>query len=177
MGRRVCIESRLSNRIQMGDILEIVHTAKESPDVKNKLYNLAFNKNDSIATNALWIMTHLGDSENEWLQIKQEELINRVLIVKNDSQRRLILTLLYKLPISDSIRVDFLDFCLNSMNSTKEPHGIRYLAMKLAYEMCKTIPELAQEYCIALDFLEPSLLPPSLRVARKNILNAMKKDE
>lgn len=46
--------------------------------------------------------------------------------------------------------------------------------MKLAYELCRPIPELIQELCIALEMMEGEL-SPAIQVTKKNILKAMTK--
>lgn len=167
------LKSRLLQRLEMEDINEIISSAQKDEKVRSELYELAFDSEDKLSINALWIMTHYSATTNKWLYNKQNELIDKVLISENSSQKRLLLSLIYKQPLAEPLRVDFLDFCLDMMISQKEPYGVTTLCMKLAYEMCKTIPELLQEYRVALDIMEPSLLPPSLRTARKNILKDM----
>ncbi len=167
------LRSRLLQRLEMEDINEIISLAQKDENIRTELYGLAFDSEDKISINALWIMTHYSETTNKWLYSKRNELIDKVLISENSSQKRLLLSLIYKQPLIEPIRVDFLDFCLNLMVSQKEPHAVTTLGMKLAYEMCKTIPELLQEYRAALDIMEPSLLPPSLQTTRKNILKGM----
>ena len=84
------------------------------------------------------------------------------------------MTLLFRQPLSYPPRIDFLDFCLEEMMSIKEPPAVRTLSMKLAYEMCRNIPELLQEFRVLLDMMEPDLLEMSMRTARKNVLKSMK---
>lgn len=86
----------------------------------------------------------------------------------------MILSLLYRQPLSNPPRVDFLDFCLERMISKKEPSGVQALCMKLAYELCRPIPELIQELCIALGMMEGEL-SPAIQVTKKNILKAIAK--
>lgn len=169
------LRKRLSTRIGMDDIHEITYLIQNNNKEKQKLYNFAFDEDDTIATNALWIMTHFSLYENEWLYQKQNEMIDRVLVVTHPSQQRLLLHLLYRQPLANPPRVDFLDYCLDEMLSRKAAPGTTTLCMKLAYEMCRTIPELLKEYCAALDIMEPSLLPPSLKTARRNIIKAIQK--
>ncbi len=169
------LRERLSGRVQMNDIHEVSLLVQNSDEGKQELYDLVFDENDSVAINALWIMTHFSLHENKWLYPKQDEMIDRLLSVINPSQKRLLLSLLYRQPLADPPRVDFLDFCLEEMLSRKAAPGITTLCMKLAYEMCRTIPELLQEFGLALDVLEPSMLPPSIKNTKMNVLKAMKK--
>lgn len=166
---------KLSGRIGMDDIHEITYLIQYSNKGKQQLYNFIFDEDDAVVTNALWIMTHFSLSENEWLYSKQNEMIDKALVAKHPSHLRLLLHLLYRQPLADPPRVDFLDYCLEEMVAMKEAPGTTTLCMKLAYEMCRMIPELLQEYRVALDMIEASQLPPSLKTTRKNILKAMQK--
>ena len=76
------------------------------------------------------------------------------------------------MPLTNPPRVDFLDFCLEKMMSCQELPGVRSLCMKLAYELCLSIPELMQELKMALTIMEVDTLP-SMRTVRKNVLKAM----
>lgn len=166
---------RLSGRIGMDEIHEITYLIQNSNKGKLQLYNLIFVDDDIVVSNALWVMTHFSLYENEFLYAKQDEMIDKLLLTKHASHKRLLLSLLYRQPMPNPPRVDFLDYCLEEMISRKEAPGTTTLCMKLAYEMCRTIPELLTEYGAALEMMEPSPLPPSLKVTMKNIRKAMQK--
>ena len=67
-------------------------------------------------------------------------------------------------------RTDFLDHCLAGMSSSRYPHSVRALCMKLAYKLCRTHPELLEELKLNLEIMEPDLLPPSLRSVRCRVV-------
>lgn len=167
------LRDRLLQRLEMEDIKEIISSAQKEENVRSKLYKLAFDSEDKLSVNALWIMTHYPATTNKWLYDKQNELIDKVLVCKHPTQSRLLLSLIYKQPVADPIRVDFLDFCLDKMSSLKEPPATTIMSMKLAYEMCRTIPELLQEYGVALDIMEPEMLSTWGIIIRKKIQKAM----
>lgn len=170
------LRSKLLQRLEMEDINEIISLAQKDENVRIELYNLVFDSEDKLSINALWIMTHYSATTNKWLYSKQNELIDKVLISENSSQKRLLLSLIYKQPLAEPLLVDFLDFldfCLAGMTSLKEPPATIVMSMKLAYEMCRTIPELLQEYQVALEILEPSLLSTWTGIIRKRIQKAI----
>lgn len=167
--------SKLSQSIGLEDILEISFLTQDNNQRKQDLFDLLFDTNDLVAYQAAWVMTHFSLLENTWLYHKQELLINEAMTCKHAGKRRLILFLLYRQPLVQPLRVDFLDFCLASLISTQELPAIRVYSMKLAYELCLPIPELLQEFRTALDMLEEQPLQPSIRSARKTVLNALKK--
>ena len=167
-------KTKLSERIGMTDIHEITLVTQYNNKRKQELYNLLFDTDDFIAFQAAWALMHFSRNENEWLYDKQNELIEEVLICKHPGKRRLLLTLIFRQPLTNPSRTDFLDFCHNRMVSKQELPGVRTLRMKLAYEMCRCIPELTRELRMMLDMMETEMLEKSMRSARKNVLDAMK---
>ncbi len=64
---------------------------KENNCLKEELYQLTFDENDRVSFNALWALTHFDEANNLWLFQKHNELIDRVLVEKNETKRRLML--------------------------------------------------------------------------------------
>lgn len=167
-------KAKLSKRIQMDDIHAIILAVQNNPKQIKKIYDLVFDLDETVAYQAAWVLTHLSPQDNQWLYNRQNELIEEVLICRHPGKRRIILSLLYRQPLANPPRTDFLDFCLERMVSHTELPAVQSLCMKLAYELCLTIPELLQEFCSAMELIEPDLLPASLRAVHRNIRKAMK---
>ena len=168
-------KKRLSQRIGTNDIYEIIYLTQENDKCKQELYQLLFDDDKITAYQAAWVFTHFSLCENKWLFDKQEELINEVLVCQHSGRKRLLLSLLYRQPLHNPPRTDFLDFCLERMVSKNEPPAIQTLCMKLAYELCHPIPELLQEFRAIMEMAEFELFAVSMRTARKNVLKAMQK--
>lgn len=166
--------TRLSQRIGMDDINDILRLTHDSDSRKQELYNLVIGEDETIGYHAAWIFTHFSSQDNEWLYNKQDQLMDEVQICKHGGKRRVMLNLLYRQPFPNPPRVDFLDFCLERMISSEELPGVKSLCMKIAYELCRSIPELIQELKTTLAMMEGDLVP-SIRAVRKNILKAMQK--
>lgn len=167
-------KARLSQRIGMDDINEILRLTHDSDARRQELYDLVIGEDEIIGYHAAWIFTHFSPQDNEWLYNKQDRLIDEVLLCKHGGKRRVMLNLLYRQPFPNPPRVDFLDFCLERMISSEELPGVKSLCMKIAYELCRPIPELMQELKTMLAMMEGDLVP-SIRAVRKNILKAMQK--
>ncbi|HMM04721.1 MULTISPECIES: hypothetical protein [unclassified Dysgonomonas] len=167
-------KARLSLRIGMNDINEILRLTHDSDTRKQELYNLVIGEDEVIGYHAAWIFTHFSSQDNEWLYNKQDQLIDEVLACKHGGKRRVMLNLLYRQPFPNPPRVDFLDFCLGQMMSSEELPGVKSLCMKIAYELCRPIPELEQELKTMLAMMEGDLVP-SIQAVRRNILKAMQK--
>lgn len=166
--------TKLSERIGMDDINEILRLTHDSDVRKQELYDLVIGNDETIGYYATWIFTHFSSQDNKWLYKKQNELIDNVLVCKHGGKRRVMLNLLYRQPFPNPPRVDFLDFCLERMMSSEELPGVKSLCMKIAYELCRPIPELVQELKTMLAMMEGDLVP-SIRAVRKNILKAIQK--
>lgn len=158
--------------------IHMICRACETPDgerMKTELYNLITDHDNRVGYQALWIMTHFNDEEIIRLLPKREMLTDILLTTDHTGKKRLILTLLERMPADKgSIRTDYLDFCLSRINST-EPYGIRALCMKQAFTLCRFYPELTGELAAQLELLGYGELSPGLLTARRNILRRISK--
>lgn len=160
----------------MDDIYEICILTHGNNRRKTELYQLTLDEDERISINALWVFTHFDLQNNEWLYAKHDDLIDRVLVEKNMTKLRLILSLLIRQPFEEaSLRSDFIDFCVGKITACSYPYAIRALCMKLAYEQMKYYPELLAELKAALDMLEQEALSPGLTSAKRQILQKIKK--
>ncbi len=170
------IETILDNKINMPEIREVVMWVR-SHHQKQYLYGLVKSSKGKIGTNALWCITHMMDTEAEWLQSIQDELVDMLLAEKHTGRKRMLLQLLREQVYTpDTIRTDFLDYCLLKINSECEPYAIRCFSIYCAYEMCRHYPELTEELSRYLDMLDSQSLSPgltcALRITRKKIKEA-----
>lgn len=168
----------LQDKINMNDINKIciMTQGKENDHRKEELYQLTFDENDRVSFNALWALSHFDEANNPWLFQKYDELIDRVLVEKNETKRRLMLNLLLRQPFEEeSLRSDFIDFCIAKITACSQPYAIRCYCMKLAYEQMKYYPELLEELRMALDMLEQEVLSPGLLSAKRQIMKKIKR--
>ena len=169
------MRKKLNKKLCMDDIYEICILCHGNSRKKAELYQLIFDEDDRVATNALWVFTHFDMQNNEWLYAKHDDLIDRVLVEKNETKRRLILQLLLRQPFEKkSLRSDFIDFCIAKITACSQPYAIRCYCMKLAYEQMKYYPELLTELKAAIDMLEQEPLSPGLTSAKKQVMKKIK---
>ena len=172
------MRNQLTNRLSINDIYSLClqTQGKENNCLKEKLYQLTLDENDRVATNALWTFTHFDEANNEWLLCKHNNLIDRVLVEKNETNSRLMLSLLLRQPFEEeSLRSDFIDFCESKITACSQPYAIRAYCMKLAYEQMKYYPELLAELKATLDMLSQEPLSPALLSAKNQVLKKIKK--
>ena len=169
------MRKKLNKKLCMDDIYEICILTHGNNCKKAHLYQLTFDEDERVATNALWVFTHFDLQNNEWLYSKHDDLIDRVLVEKNETKRRLILSLLLRQPSEEeSLRSDFIDFCITKITACSQPYAIRCYCMKLAYEQMKYYPELLTELKAAIDMLEQEPLSPGLTSAKKQVMKKIK---
>ena len=169
------MRKKLNKKLCMDDIYEICILTHGNNCKKAHLYQLTFDEDERVATNALWVFTHFDLQNNEWLYSKHDDLIDRVLVEKNETKRRLILSLLLRQPFEEkSLRSDFIDFCITKITACSQPYAIRCYCMKLAYEQMKYYPELLTELKAAIDMLEQEPLSPGLTSAKKQVMKKIK---
>ena len=169
------MKKKLNKKLCMDDIYEICILCHGNSRKKAELYQLIFDEDERVATNALWVFTHFDLQNNEWLYSKHDELIDRALVEKNETKRRLMLSLLLRQPFEEeSLRSDFIDFCIAKITASSQPYAIRCYCMKLAYEQMKYYPELLTELKAAIDMLEQEPLSPGLTSAKKQVMKKIK---
>ena len=169
---------KLLGKIGLNDIHEIcfMTQGKENDYRKEELYQFTFNEDDRVAFNALHALSHFDLANNEWLYSKHDNLIDRVMKEKHVGKCRLMLNLLLRQPFKeDSLRSDFIDFCIAKITACAQPYTVRAYCMKLAYEQMKYYPELIEELRMALDMLEQETLSPGLLSAKRQIMKKIKR--
>ena len=104
-------------------------------------------------------------------EAKYNELIDKAIVEKHEGKRRLLLTLLLRQSFEcDTLRTDFIDFCLETIQSSYESYANRALCMKLAYEQCKFFPELLSELSNCLEIISTEPLSSGLKTAKRNVM-------
>lgn len=162
----------LAGRIGRRDIRAICLQCCDGGDdcVRETLFSLISDDDDRVAYNALWVLTHFDGEGRDWLLLRRSILIDRLLTEKHTGKRRLMLSLLDKMPVAeDDVRTDYLDFCMAKINST-EPYGIRALCLKQAFAQCRFYPELLHELKCAIEMMEHGEMSAGIRSARNNIM-------
>lgn len=165
---------RLSNRVHIEDIREVIHFIQDDERLREEIYRLIFDEVHIVSYQALWVCTYFSKADMQWLGQRQDELIDAAMACSHSGKRRMLLSIICQQPTVGTPRMDFLNFCMERMISREEPPGVQSFCIKLAYQLTHSIPELQQELRAMLEIMEPDLLVPAIRSVRKNILKAMR---
>ena len=170
-------KSLLNHRLTKDEIKNIVLLIKGEPNdvYKEKLYQMTFDDDNRISTNALWVFTHLASVDNQWLCSKRDNFINRSLLEHDTSKLRLILCILLRQPFyEEDVGTDFIDYCLMRLTDQKSPYAIRAQCIKLAYKQMRYWPDLLSELRQTLEMMSCAPLSPGLQSARQQIMNKLR---
>lgn len=170
------MKTLLTHRLSQSEIKQLCALTQGARNnhLKEELYQLTLDDDRRVAVNALWTFTHFAAADNVWLFAKHDQLIERAITEQDVTKLRLILTLLLRQPFDEeTIRTDFIDFCLARITDTRAPYAIRAQCIKLAYEQMRRWPELLDELRQTLDLISCEPLSPGLRSAWRQVMRKL----
>lgn len=163
--------ARLKSRLSAYSVNTIccACSGHENDSLKEELFAFVGDADFRVSYNALWIFSHFGKRDILWLASKRGILVDLLLHTDNNSIKRLILSLLDRLPMAaEDVTTEYLDFCFGNINSD-EPYGIRSLCLKQAFVISRQFPELMHELILEIRMLECRPLSPGLKATLRNI--------
>ena len=170
-----CECRELAGRIHIPQIREYCNRLKHDALLFDELFCRLEDEDRRTACNAAWIFTHLDNATSLHLSARYDELSGIAMQTDDPTLRRLLLTLIFRLPVPEPLHIGLFDFCLREMLSCRQPHGVRCLCMKIAGRASARHPELHEELRQTLEIMEPDLLPPSMRSAQRSTLRLLEK--
>lgn len=160
--------------MHIDDIKALAQRAHGDAEARERLFRAMLFSEGKEASNAAWALTHLPDSDNNYIDEHRDALVRLAISTREVPLRRLSMVLLERLEWGiDDVRTDLLDFCLEHMVRPDEPYGVKALCMKLAYQQCRYYPELKGELRQALLLMEPSELGAGVKHTRNKLLNLL----
>lgn len=170
------IEEQLSQRLNLPQVRDVALWATGRRDHLRRLWHYACSGHRTTSLNALWSITHLPESDSEWILTLRDDMIGRLLSETDNSRKRLLLKILREQEYdAETIRTDFLDFCMARINSECEPYAIRCSCLYAAFRMCRHYPELLAELNGHLDMLALQPLSPGLKSALRQTKSKIRK--
>lgn len=167
----------LEGTIGRKHIDKVVAQVVDSPARFGELYALTNDEDERTAWHATWACEKLSIQLPSLYQGKTEELMLRAMQCQHSGIKRLLLNIVFHLPIREPIHVEFLDFCLHGMLSPMETASGQAVCMKLAYAFCQKEPELLGELQAYLENMEPEYYPAAVQCTRNHILKEIRKEK
>lgn len=155
------------SELNIGPLVKSIdqHT-EEFPD----MYKLTNDSKRLVSWRALWVCEKLSEIHPGWFVPLREELTERLLNCTHDGSKRLLLSILFNLPVEEPISVPLLNFCFDRMFSPSESIGVQALCIKTAYQLCLKEPELLGELRIILESAETEFFSKGVTTSIRNTL-------
>ena len=98
-----------------------------------------------VAWRAAWACEKLSALSPDRLLPHREEIARRLFRCQHDGTKRLLLSVLYRLPPDESFPVELYNYCIEHMVSPAEKAAVQALCIKTAFRLGKREPELLWE--------------------------------
>ena len=114
------LRARLSERVHIEDIREVLHFIQDDERLREEVYQLIFDEDHIVSYQALWVCTHFSKADVEWLSRRQDELIDAAMTCPHSGKRR-IQSLCMKLAYQLTRSIPELQQELRTMLEIMEP--------------------------------------------------------
>jgi hypothetical protein len=129
-----------------------------------------YDEDITVAWRAAWGCEKIGKLHPMLLSDKTTDLIRLAMQKEHGGMRRLLLSMLLRLPMPEPFPVDLLDFCYERISREDETVAVQSLCIKIAYKLCATTPELLPELQIMLAEMNGRHLSAGIRSALRNTM-------
>ncbi len=170
MERIIDFEAKLSSTLSRSVIDAIVASVQSYPEDFERLYSLVTNKETKLSWRAAWACEKLSELSPEWFIPKYDEIVCLTLSMKHSGTKRLLLSILYNLPVPAEFPVELYNFCLEKMLSPDEAIAVQGLCIKLAYKIALKEPELLGEIRLYLENAETEYFSTGVKNCIRNVL-------
>lgn len=140
------------------------------PKYLKDIYQLTSDEKQTVSWRAIWACEKLSEKHPGWFVPMREEIIQRLLDCTHDGSKRLLMSILYNIPVSSPISIELLNYCFDHMLAPQESIGVQALSMRMAYKLCKNEPELLQELRLILENTEVDFYSTGVKTTLRNIL-------
>lgn len=160
----------LNVHISALNIAPLVQSISHNPEELADMYQLTTDEQLTVSWRALWVCEKLSEKHPDWFVPLQNELTQRLLACSHDGSKRLLLSILFNLPVTEPVSVPLLNFCLDRMLSLNESIAVQALCIKITYRLCQAEPELLNELRILLESAETEFFSKAVNSTIRNTL-------
>ncbi|MCD7899181.1 MAG: hypothetical protein LUH22_04690 [Bacteroides sp.] len=160
----------LSVPISQFQVMDLVYLIDSNPEDFPVIYQLMEYDEIKISWKSMWVCEKLSKTHPEWFSEHIYHLIQKLLICQHDGSKRLLLSILYNIPLPLTFPVSLYDFCLSHMLDLNESVGVQSVAIKLAYKLCCREPELLYELKVYLENAEAEYYSTAVKTCIRKTL-------
>lgn len=145
------------------------------PEYLEDMYRLTSDEKQTVSWRAIWACEKVSEIHPGWFVPLYDDILHKLLICRHDGSKRLLLSILYNIPVPTPIPVDLLNYCLDRMLSPQESIGVQALCIRMAYKLCKQEPELLKELQLILENTDTEFYSTGVRTTIRNTLKKINK--
>jgi len=160
----------LKEPLSRGMIYIITDELKDNCEDFEIIYQLIFDTETTVSWRAGWVCEKLAEIHPDWFYGRQSQLTAKVLDSRHGGTRRVLLSMLFDLPVANPFPVDLLDFCFEHMLDLNEPIAVQSLCIKIAYKLCLKEPELLPELKMYLETAETEYYSTGVRTCIRKVM-------
>lgn len=153
----------------------LVQDICRQPEYLKDMYQLISDEKQTVSWRAIWVCEKVSEIYPGLFAPLLDDITQRLLACRHDGSKRLLLSILYNVPVSTPISVDLLNYCLDRMLSPQESIGVQALAIRMAYRLCKQEPELLKELQLILENTDTEFYSVGVKTTIRNTLKKMRK--
>lgn len=167
------LQNALCVHISQFSASQLAWEIEQKDELFHTLYNIAMADDSSTANRALWVCEKLSEKHPSLFAPCYDELTDRLLTSNNDTARRLLLSILFNLPIPTPLPIHLLNYCFDHLLNPQDSIAVQALCIKLAYQLCRHQPELQQELQTILENAEATFYSPGVQSAIRSTLRKL----
>ena len=170
MERIADLRTPLSQSLSRRVVDLIAASVEEYPTDIPRLVQLIDGPDSRVAWRAAWACERLVDRSGSPLLPYRDTFEQMLWGGRHDGTRRLLLSILYRLPRPSVFPVRLYNYCIEHMLLPQEKAAAQVLCMKMAFSLGKEEPDLLTELKFYLENTTTSFYSPAFLTARKNTL-------
>ncbi len=140
------------------------------------LMEIALNGSNRQSWRAAWVADKINDLHpgiaGPWI----EPLTAALKDLRHPGKKRQYLKLVSQYPISDYNRGFLLDYCLEALDSLKEPPAVKALAMQILYNISEEEPGFKEELLQILEFMLEINESPGIRARAQRLAGKLARE-
>lgn len=167
------LQDALCAHISQFSVNQLAWKIEQEDELFHTLYSIAMNNDSSAANRALWVCEKLSEKHPSLFAPCYDELTTRLLTCNNDTARRLLLSILFNLPVPTPLPIHLLNYCFDHLLNPQDSIAVQALCIKLVYLLCRQQPELQQELQVILGNADATLYSPGVQSAIRSTLRKL----
>ena len=167
--------NKLNVSISKLSIDALVQEICNQPKYLKDIYQLISDEKQVVSWRAIWTCEKVSELHPDWFIPLYNDILQPILACCHDGSKRLLLSILYNIPVPTPVPVDLLNYCLEHMLSPQESIGVQALAIRMAYKLCKQEPELLKELQLILENTDTEFYSVGVKTTIRNTIKKIRK--